>query len=126
MEPSVLVAGFAIAGGAWGLAADRIGARWPAHEDEIDEAGAIVRREPLQGKGHVVRRMFSDIEADVYVMVDGDATFLNEELAKHYGIPGVEGPHFRRVDGVRQHSRGSVLTLAITRLSPWKSRDRER
>ncbi|RYY98653.1 MAG: glycosyltransferase, partial [Alphaproteobacteria bacterium] len=31
------------------------------------EAGAIVRREPLQGKGHVVRRMFSDIEADVYV-----------------------------------------------------------
>jgi len=39
------------------------------------EAGAIVRREPLQGKGHVVRRMFSDIEADVYVMVDGDATY---------------------------------------------------
>ena len=38
-------------------------------------AGAIVRREPLQGKGHVVRRMFSDIEADVYVMVDGDATY---------------------------------------------------
>ncbi len=39
------------------------------------QAGAIVRREPLQGKGHVVRRMFSDIEADVYVMVDGDATY---------------------------------------------------
>ena len=39
------------------------------------EAGAIVRREPLQGKGHVVRRMFSDIEADVYVLVDGDATY---------------------------------------------------
>ena len=39
------------------------------------EAGAIVRREPLQGKGHVVRRMFTDIEADVYVMVDGDATY---------------------------------------------------
>ncbi len=39
------------------------------------DAGAIVRREPLQGKGHVVRRMFSDIEADVYVMVDGDATY---------------------------------------------------
>lgn len=39
------------------------------------EAGAIVRREPLQGKGHVVRRMFSDIEADVYVMVDGDGTY---------------------------------------------------
>lgn len=39
------------------------------------EAGAIVRHEPLQGKGHVVRRMFSDIEADVYIMVDGDATY---------------------------------------------------
>lgn len=39
------------------------------------EAGAIVRREQRQGKGNVVRRMFSDIEADVYVMVDGDATY---------------------------------------------------
>jgi glycosyltransferase involved in cell wall biosynthesis len=38
-------------------------------------AGAIVRHEPLQGKGNVVRRMFSDVEADVYVMVDGDATY---------------------------------------------------
>lgn len=47
-------------------------------------------------------------------LVDGDATFLNEELAKHYGIPGVEGPHFRRVEGVRQHARGSVLSLAAT------------
>ena len=39
------------------------------------KAGAIVRSEPLQGKGHVVRRMFSDIDADVYVMADGDATY---------------------------------------------------
>jgi len=38
-------------------------------------AGAIVRREERQGKGNVVRRMFSDIEADVYVLVDGDATY---------------------------------------------------
>lgn len=38
-------------------------------------AGAIVRRQELQGKGHVVRRMFADVEADVYVMVDGDATY---------------------------------------------------
>lgn len=38
-------------------------------------AGATVRREPLQGKGHVVRRMFADIEADVYVLVDGDDTY---------------------------------------------------
>nr|WP_294510021.1 glycosyltransferase family 2 protein [uncultured Rhodopila sp.] len=38
-------------------------------------AGAFVRREWLQGKGHVVRRMFADIEADVYVLVDGDDTY---------------------------------------------------
>ena len=38
-------------------------------------AGGIVRQEPRQGKGHVVRRMFSDIDADVYVLVDGDATY---------------------------------------------------
>jgi glycosyltransferase involved in cell wall biosynthesis len=40
-----------------------------------EQAGAIVRREPMQGKGHVVRRMFADIEADIYVMADGDATY---------------------------------------------------
>ncbi len=39
------------------------------------EAGAIVRRERQQGKGHVVRRIFSDIEADIYLMVDGDDTY---------------------------------------------------
>ena len=38
-------------------------------------AGAVVRREPLQGKGHVVRRMFADIEADIYVMSDADNTY---------------------------------------------------
>ncbi len=38
-------------------------------------AGAVVRSEPLQGKGNVMRRMFSDIEADVYVLVDGDDTY---------------------------------------------------
>jgi glycosyltransferase involved in cell wall biosynthesis len=39
------------------------------------QAGAAVRRETRQGKGYVVRRMFSDIEADIYVLVDGDATY---------------------------------------------------
>src|SRR3984885_9513288 len=38
-------------------------------------AGALIRRETLQGKGHVVRRMFADINADAYVMVDGDSTY---------------------------------------------------
>jgi hypothetical protein len=39
------------------------------------DAGALVRREVLRGKGHVVRRMFADIEADVFVLVDGDDTY---------------------------------------------------
>lgn len=38
-------------------------------------AGAIVRHEDWQGKGHVVRRMFADVEADVYLLVDGDGTY---------------------------------------------------
>jgi glycosyltransferase involved in cell wall biosynthesis len=38
-------------------------------------AGAVVYQERLQGKGFVVRRMFSDVEADIYVLVDGDATY---------------------------------------------------
>jgi glycosyltransferase involved in cell wall biosynthesis len=39
------------------------------------QAGAITRREPRQGKGYVVRRMFTDVDADIYVLVDGDATY---------------------------------------------------
>ena len=39
------------------------------------QCGAVVRHVGLQGKGNVIRRMFADIEADVYVMVDGDATY---------------------------------------------------
>lgn len=42
---------------------------------EAQNAGAIVRSEPLQGKGNVVRRMFSDIDADIYILVDGDNTY---------------------------------------------------
>jgi glycosyltransferase involved in cell wall biosynthesis len=40
-----------------------------------EEAGAVVRMELRQGKGNVVRRMFADIEADIYVLVDGDDTY---------------------------------------------------
>ena len=46
------------------------------HTAEIAAAeGAIVRREPRQGKGNVIRAMFEDIDADVYVMADGDDTY---------------------------------------------------
>jgi glycosyltransferase involved in cell wall biosynthesis len=40
-----------------------------------ERAGAVVRGAPLRGKGNVVRRMFSDVEADVYLLVDGDDTY---------------------------------------------------
>lgn len=42
-------------------------------------AGAEVRRERRQGKGHVVRRMFADIDADIYVMADGDGTYAPDD-----------------------------------------------
>ena len=42
-------------------------------------AGATVIREPRQGKGNVVRRMFADIEADIYLMADGDGTYAPED-----------------------------------------------
>ena len=45
-------------------------------------------------------------------ILDADHTFLNETLARHYGIPGVAGPQWRRVDGVKKYGRGGVLALA--------------
>jgi hypothetical protein len=52
-------------------------------------AGALVRRETHQGKGNVVRRMFADVDADIYVLVDGDAT---------YDAPSARGMIARLVD----------------------------
>ncbi|TFG36040.1 MAG: glycosyltransferase [Desulfobacterales bacterium] len=73
-------------------------------------AGAIVRTEKHQGKGNVMRRMFSDIEADIYVLVDGDNTYhaastpamivqlLTEQLDMVVGsrLTSHEGAAFRR------------------------------
>ncbi len=46
------------------------------------QAGAVVRNEYMQGKGNVIRRMFREVEADCYVMVDGDDTYPMEYAAK--------------------------------------------
>lgn len=60
-------------------------------------AGAIVRREPRQGKGYVVRRMFADVDADIYVMTDADNTYdaarAREMVMKlvHDGLDMVNG-----------------------------------
>jgi len=45
-------------------------------------------------------------------LLDADYTFLNDVLARHYGIPGITGPQWRRVDGMRKYGRGGVLGLA--------------
>ena len=45
--------------------------------------GATVTHVKLRGKGNVIRRMFADVEADIYVMVDGDATYCADDLPAH-------------------------------------------
>ncbi len=50
--------------------------------DVAGKAGAIVRSEPERGKGNVVRRMFSDIDADIFVLVDGDSTYPADQAPK--------------------------------------------
>ena len=45
---------------------------------------------------------------------DADHTFVNDELAKHYGIPAVAGAEWRRVEGVKKFGRGGILGMATT------------
>jgi glycosyltransferase involved in cell wall biosynthesis len=63
------------------------------------EAGAEVRSERRQGKGHVVRRMFADVDADVYVLVDGDATYDAPSAPRM--IAKLLGEHLDMVVGLR-------------------------
>ncbi|MEO8353989.1 MAG: DUF1592 domain-containing protein, partial [Chthoniobacteraceae bacterium] len=60
-------------------------------------------------------RFFTDLfqrDGSVLNILDADYTFLNEPLAKHYGIPGVTGAEWRRVDGMKKFSRGGILGQA--------------
>jgi hypothetical protein len=62
-------------------------------------------------------RFFADLvqrDGSILELLDADHTFLNEPLARHYGIEGVSGDQWRRVDGVKQHGRGGILALAAT------------
>jgi len=62
-------------------------------------------------------RFFTDFfqnDRSVLNILDADYTFLNEALAKHYGISGVKGSDFRRVDGVKRFSRGGILAQSTT------------
>ena len=60
-------------------------------------------------------RFFIDLfqrDGSLLEVIDSDHTFLNEALAKHYGISGVSGAEWRRVDGVKAQARGGVLGMA--------------
>jgi hypothetical protein len=62
-------------------------------------------------------RFFTDSfqnDASVLALFDTDHTFLNDSLAQDYGIPGVTGGEWRRVDGVKKYGRGGILGLSAT------------
>jgi hypothetical protein len=62
-------------------------------------------------------RFFTDLfqnDRSLLSLLDADHTFVNKRLAEFYGISGVVGDQWRRVDGLRQHGRGGVLGLATT------------
>ena len=62
-------------------------------------------------------RFFTDLfqsDASLLSLLDADHTFVNARLAGFYGMEGVEGGKWRRVDGIRKHGRGGILGLATT------------
>ena len=85
------------------------------------EAGALVRHEPLRGKGNVVRRMLSDIEADVYILVDGDGTYdaaSAPRLVEHLLSNGLDMVNCSRVAVAQEafrpgHAFGNHLLTGI-------------
>ena len=88
------------------------------------QAGAIVRTETLQGKGHVIRRMFADIDADLYVLVDGDDTYDATSapamiaLALENGLDMVNGTRVTDIDAAYRpgHRLGNQVLTGIVRL----------
>ena len=55
---------------------------------------------------------FFQSDRPVAWLLDSDSVFVNNRVAKHYGIPGVDGEQFRKVDGARRYGRGGILALA--------------
>lgn len=89
--------------------------------ETASKAGAIVRAEREQGKGNVVRRMFSDVEADVYVMVDGDGTYDASAAPKlvatllngRYDMVNVARRHIEKEAYRRGHVTGNMLLTKL-------------
>jgi glycosyltransferase involved in cell wall biosynthesis len=86
-------------------------------------AGAVVRGETLQGKGHVIRRMFADIDADYYVLVDGDDTYDAAAaprmlaLAVDGGLDMVNGTRVTQIEAAyrRGHRLGNQVLTGLVR-----------
>ena len=86
-------------------------------------AGAIVRTEMLQGKGHVIRRMFADIDADLYVLVDGDDTYDARaapamiEVALAQGLDMVNGSRITEIEAAYRpgHRLGNQVLTGLVR-----------
>lgn len=96
------------------------------------EAGAIVRHVAMPGKGNVVRRMFADVDADVYLMIDGDATYHAPSAGKL--VEKLITEHLDMVVGVREHQHtdayrpgheigNKLLTGTMTRIFGGKFTD---
>ncbi len=74
----------------------------------------IAMRKPIYEESIQFFTDFFQNDRSVLEILGADYTFLNEDLAKHYGIPGVKGPDWRKVDGVTPYARGGVLAQAST------------
>jgi glycosyltransferase involved in cell wall biosynthesis len=87
-------------------------------------AGAIVRTETLQGKGHVIRRMFADIDADYYLLVDGDDTYDAAaapsliQAAFDGGLDMVNGTRVTDIEAAYRpgHKLGNQVLTGIVRI----------
>ena len=86
------------------------------------EAGAIVRSVSRRGKGSVVRRMFADVDADVYVLVDGDATY--DAGAAQGMVKLLVDDELDMVVGKREAIEGQDV-LAVLRPGIHKERERQ-
>ncbi len=89
--------------------------------DVARAAGALIGREQLQGKGNVIRRMFADVDADVYVLVDGDDTYHAAsaqpmiDLLLDRGLDMVTGTRVTQIQAAYRpgHRFGNVLLTGI-------------
>ena len=79
------------------------------HFPTFKELRADMYEESIQFFANLLRN-----NGSVWEILDADYTYLNERLAKYYGIPGISGEEWRRVEGVRKFHRGGILAQAST------------